>query len=109
MTLHTKQPGIQYPRITLSTNKEYIYNMYIIDIPELEFSSLSFLPNTFADPLSVISHFSEESLNIKAAPVALAYSPRRVSQVLAPLDLHFEVDHHHHMIGVLLDSTFSNL
>ena len=61
--------------------------MYIIDIPELEFSSLSFLPNTFADPLSVISHFSEESL--KAAPVALAHSPRRVSQVLTPLDLHF--------------------
>ena len=77
--------------------------MYIIDIPELEFSSLSFLPNTFADLLSVISHFSEESFNIKVAPVALAHSSRRVSQVLAPLDLHFEVDHHHHMIGVLPD------
>ena len=63
--------------------------MYIIDIPELGFSSLFFLPNTFADPLSVISHFSEESPNIKVTPVAPAHSPRRVSQVLAPLDLHF--------------------
>ena len=63
--------------------------MYIFDIRELEFSSLSFVPKTSADPLPVISHFSEESLNVKAAPVALAHSPRHVSQVLGPLDLHF--------------------
>ena len=42
MTLHTNQSGIQYPRITLLTSKEYIYNMYIIYIPELDFSSLFF-------------------------------------------------------------------
>jgi len=84
--------------------------MYIIYIPELDFSSLFFTCQIlFADPLSVLSLFSEELLNIKVAPVALAHQPRRVSHVLSPLDLHFEVDHHHHMIGVLPDFTFSYL
>ena len=47
-----QQSSIQYPRITLCTSKEYIYNMYIIYIPELDNSSLFlFLPNNFADPI----------------------------------------------------------
>jgi hypothetical protein len=35
-----QQSSIQYPRITLCTSKEYIYNMYIIYIPVLDISSL---------------------------------------------------------------------
>jgi hypothetical protein len=48
-----QQSSIEYPRITLLTSKEYIYNMYIINIPELDISSLVFPFSTkyFADPI----------------------------------------------------------
>ena len=82
--------------------------MYIIFIPELDFSSLFFLPNTFADPLSVIflifgrsSQYQQWRHWHTILGVLVKYQH--------PWIFHFEVDHHHHMIGVLPDSTFSNL
>ena len=83
------------------TSNEYIYNMYIIHIPELDFPVFSFLRNTFVVPFQ---YFLSMKNNSTSQVVPQAPCPRRVSHVLAPLDLHFEVDcfmHYHQMTSVL--------
>jgi hypothetical protein len=69
MTFHTNNPVSNTQELHLLTSKEYIYNMYIIYIPELDISS----------PL-------EESINIKSGIKHLTHSPKRVSQILIALD-----------------------
>lgn len=85
--------------------------MYIIHIPELDFSSLFLLllPKTFVVPILVFPLF-KITTQPQVAPQAPC--PRRGIHVLAPLDLHFEVDcfiHYHQMTSVLRDITFSYL
>ena len=108
MTVHTNQSRTNTLELHCVIYKEYIHNMYIFYIHWARLSSLFFLPNTFVSPLSVFPLFAEEPLKIKTWRQSLWHMVLGVnSQVLAPLDLHFEVDHH--MTSVPSDFTISNL
>jgi hypothetical protein len=99
-----QQISIKYPRITLLTSKEYIYNMYIIYIPKLDISSLFLFYQIFCRSYLAFPLHLEEFINITSGISHLTHGPKDVSQILMALDFHIEVDHHHHIIGVLLDS-----
>jgi hypothetical protein len=71
----------------LLTSKEYIYNMYIIYIPELEISSLFlFYQIFFFQILFSISTPLEESININSGINHLTHTLKDVSQILMALD-----------------------
>jgi hypothetical protein len=96
-----QQISIEYSRITLLTSKESIYNMYIIYIPELDISSLFLFYQIFCRSYLAFSLHLEESININSGVNHLTHSPKDVSQILMALDFHIDVDHHHHIIGIL--------
>jgi hypothetical protein len=81
-----QQSSIQYPRITLCTSKEYIYNMYIIYIHELDISSLFLFYQILLQILFSISSPLEESININSGVNHLTHGPKDVSQILIALD-----------------------
>jgi hypothetical protein len=81
-----QKSSIQYPRITLLTSKEYIYNMYIIYIPELDISSLSLFYQIFCKSYLAVPLHLEESININSDVNHLTHSPKDVSQILMALD-----------------------
>ena len=76
--------------------------MYIFYIPKLDISNLLFSAKYFIDSLSAIPFLLKESININSGGINTTHGTKIVySQILIPLDLHFEVDHHHQMFGVL--------
>jgi hypothetical protein len=81
-----QQFSIEYPRITLLISKEYIYNMYIIFIPELDISSLFLFYQIFCRSYLAFPLYLEESININSGVNHLTHSPKRVSQILIALD-----------------------
>jgi hypothetical protein len=81
-----QQSSIEYPRITLLTSKEYIYNMYIIYIPELDISSLFLFYQIFCRSYLAYSLHLEESININCGVNHLTHGPKDVSQILIALD-----------------------
>jgi hypothetical protein len=78
--------------------------MYIVYIPELDISSFFFFYKIFYRSYLAFPLHLEESIDINSGVNHLTHSPKDVSQILMALDLHIEVDHHHHIIDVLLDS-----
>ena len=87
------------------TSNEYIHNMYIIYIPELDISSLFFSTNIIFQILfQQFFYFLEESINITSGAFHMTHNPKCVSQILIFLDSHFDIDHHHQMFGVLPNS-----
>jgi hypothetical protein len=86
MAFHTNKSSIQYPRITLLTSKEYIYNMYIIYIPELDISSLFLFYQIFCIFYLAFHLHLEEFININSGIKHLTHSPKDVSQILMALD-----------------------
>jgi hypothetical protein len=81
-----QQSSIQYPRITLCTSKEYIYNMYIIYIPVLDISSLFLFYQILLQILFSVSSLLEESIDINSGVNHLTHGPKDVSQILIALD-----------------------
>jgi hypothetical protein len=78
--------SIEYPRMTWLTSKEYIYNMYIIYIPELDISSLFLFYQIFCRSYLGFPLRLEESININCGVNHLTHSPKDVSQILMALD-----------------------
>jgi hypothetical protein len=84
--ISNQQTSIQYPRITLLTSKEYIYNMYINYIPELNISSLFLFYQIFCRSYLAFRLHLEESININSGANHLTNSRKDVSQILMALD-----------------------
>jgi hypothetical protein len=70
----------------LLTSKEYIYNMYIIYIPELDISSLFLFYQIFCRSYLAFPLYLEKSININSGVKHLTHSPEDVSQILTTLD-----------------------
>jgi hypothetical protein len=73
-----QQSSIQYLRITLLTSKEYIYNMYIIYIPELDISSLFLFYQIFCRSYLAFPLHLEESIDINSGVNYLTHGPKDV-------------------------------
>ena len=107
MTLHTNQSVSNTQESHCLTSNEYTHNMYIIYIPELDISSLFlflFGQNIFQILFQQFLSFLEEFINITCGTTHMTHNPKCVSQILIPLDSHFDIDHHHQMFGVLPNS-----
>ena len=73
MTLIPIDPISNIQELHCLTSKRHIYNMYIIYIHELDFSSFSFLPCTFAVLLSIFPFFAEKLFNFRSCILCIEH------------------------------------